>query len=106
MTSTLSTQVVFAFLDNLSESIVYYVPVWENNLQTNIPVDFEVAFCNKESAHLTGVSVNELLGQHTKSMVGADEALRNLLFRQILQVYKSGVAIEDDYYNLVLEKYF
>src|SRR4051812_1718643 len=106
MTSTLSTQVVFTFLDNLQEAIVYYTPVWSNGVQNKPPGDFTVAFCNKEAALLTGVTKNELLGQHTKTMVGTDKNLRSLLFRQILQVYETGVAVEEAYFNPVLEKHF
>ncbi|MBD0286088.1 MAG: PAS domain-containing protein [Flavisolibacter sp.] len=103
---TLTTQMAFALLDNQPESIVYYIPVWNSTGKDSIIDDFEVAYCNKEAAHLTGVSQNELLGQKTRSMVGTDEKVRTLLFDQIVQVYQSGTPVEDTYFNSVLEKYF
>lgn len=104
-TSTLSPQIAFALLDNQPHSIVYYVPVRSGRNETGFIQDFEVAYCNKEAACITGVPLHHLPGQKIKSMAGTDAALRERLFTQLEQVYQTGVPIEDTFFNKVLEKH-
>lgn len=104
--TTVNPSVAFALLDNQSESILYYVPVWKSNTEAGAPDDFEIAYCNKEAASFVGVSQNELLGQKIKSIPGSNDAVQEFVFQQVLQVYQSGGIFEDTYFNPVLSKHF
>jgi len=92
-------------MDNQPDAIVYFIPCFGNGPFTELE-DFEIIYCNKEAARQADSEVDQLVGQKAKTVPGADNSTRMLLFDQLRQVYESGVPAESSYFSKVLDKYF
>jgi signal transduction histidine kinase len=101
--NVLDERLLRALLENQPEAVVYYTPVGSG---PEAPVDFEVAFCNREAAFQTGIDSEQLTGQHVLHMVHTDDKVRRTIFDQLYRVYKTGEPSESTYYNPVLNKHF
>jgi signal transduction histidine kinase len=105
-TIPLDTELAFSIMDHQPDGLVYYVPLWNEAENNHTPADFEVSYCNKEAAIFARISKQEMIGQRASSMASTDEAVRQVLQQQLLQVYQTGKTLEHLIFNPILEKYF
>ncbi len=97
---------LLTLLDSLPEPVVYHVPVWKESNGIKTIIDFEIIYCNEESARMTGIPIKILIGQRVTTMIASDPGVRTKLFEQIMHVYNTGDDAEVSYYNPVLKKHF
>ena len=98
-TYTLDSKLAFSLLDNHPEAMAYYTPLWSGQGTQKTITDFEVVYCNRELAEISGLAVADLLGQKLSSLPNTDEPVRRLMFQQMLQVYRTSEPLEFTYYN-------
>jgi signal transduction histidine kinase len=101
----ISQVLITAIMDNLPDAVVYFVPVFGDGTQKSLE-DFEIIYGNKEAEIEARLQGAQLIGQKARSIFGADDTVRSMLFAQLSQVYRSGVQFEGTYYNKVLDKHF
>ncbi len=104
--SKIDEPLLLTLLDSLPEPVVYHVPVWKESNGIKTIIDFEIIYCNEESARMTGVPKKILIGQRVTTMIASDAGVRAKLFEQIMHVYNTGDDAEVSYYNPVLKKHF
>ena len=89
--------------DALPESVIWFKPVW-NSL--NEVVDFEVAYCNDGAGRLLNAPKHRILNNRVLHNDLVDDAYKQILFKQCLQVWETGQPHEENMYNQQLGRYF
>ena len=93
--------------DALPESVIWFIPVWEKEHNRISEIrDFEVGYCNNAACEFLNADRSEIIGKTVLGTSLVDEAYKNILFHQCLQVWQSGKQHEENFYNHFLKKYF
>ncbi len=70
-----------------------------------LPVDFQVAYCNKAACFILNLTKEQVMGTKLGSTPLLDEDSRKSVFEQCCQVWTTGKTLEFTYYNASLKKY-
>src|SRR5438128_6694113 len=83
------------------------MPVWDGAAtKAEKIIDFEVQYCNIACCNKTGLSKEETLGKRVLADGFPDPTNKELKFRQCLQVFQTGEAIEYSYFSTHFQRYF
>lgn len=104
MLTALSPSMLQTILDEHPDPMTLHLPVFGENGST--VVDFTLAYCNKTQRQQANLPVDDMIGQKVSELYGYSPEGRQLLLRQLLDVYVSGRELDSTYYNEVLDVFF
>jgi signal transduction histidine kinase len=104
MQSVLQEELLISELfDALPESVILFQPVLVNDGRI---ADFTIGYCNNASCNFLRAGKDVLMDQTVLTTSLIDDDYKNILFKQCLNVWLTGKAHEESFYNKVLGRHF
>ncbi|GEO07571.1 PAS domain-containing sensor histidine kinase [Segetibacter aerophilus] len=104
MQSVLREELLISELfDALPESVILFQPVLVSD---NEITDFTIGYCNNASSTFLRADKDFIMSQTVLTTSLIDNDYKNILFKQCLQVWQTGKAHEESFYNKFLGKHF
>lgn len=97
-------QIIAELFDAQPQAVLWFIPIWSGGHNPRI-IDFEYGYCNKEAINYTRFTKEEIIGLRVKSTPLLDSEGRKLVFDELLDVFKTGKQISNNYYNAILGKH-
>ena len=100
---TLSEAVLQSLLDKHPDPITYHTPLLSADGDV---VDFILVYCNECQRKQANLPVDEMIGKKVSQLYGYSEEGRQLLLKQLTEVWTTGNDVENTYHNEVLDIFF
>src|SRR3954465_13012223 len=84
--------------DTQPDSVVWFIPTY-TAADTNVPVDFEVGYCNTAACMILKAPKHRVMGASLKTTDLMDEVSRQKIWEHCLQVWTTGMYREFTYYS-------
>jgi len=99
----LTESVLQSLLDKHSDPITYHTPLFSPG---GALADFVLVYCNECQRRQANLPVDDMIGQKVSELYGYSAEGRQMLLKQLTEVWTTGNDIENTYYNEVLETFF
>jgi PAS domain-containing protein len=97
-------ELVTRLFDSQLDSVVWFNPVFVNGAE--VPVDFEVGYCNSSACHILQTPRHKVLGSTLLTSALMDKVSTARIFEQCLQVWETNEPVEFIYYSPGADKHF